>query len=179
MFAKDGFAGYTVHAVVAASEISLGSLYHHFGSMDGLSSALYSRCMASLLDHIGDALDERPQSSARQVITTIPRAYLEWTAKEKVASAFIHAAPAERFLPLHAEQVLKDKAPRLERIVRAIRPWVKKREITPIPEPLMEMLIIGPVAEVARRMVFGVPNLTLEDAIRVLPERVWCAVRQR
>jgi AcrR family transcriptional regulator len=175
VFERDGFDGYTVHAVVAESGISLGSLYHHFGSMDGLSAALYSRCMASLLDSIAASLEG--VSGPRAVITAVVRSYLAFTARDRTATAFIHASPSERFLPAHAASIVADKAPRLERIVAAIRPHVRSGAIVDLPEPLLEMLIIGPVAEIARRWIAGAPGIDLDEAARIVPERVWRSVK--
>lgn len=46
-----------------------------------------------------------------------------------------------------------------------------------MPEALLEMLIIGPVAEVARRWLAGAPGSDIEEASRLLPERIWRSVR--
>src|SRR3712207_7429013 len=48
-----------------------------------------------------------------------------------------------------------------------------------IPEPLVEVLLIGPVAETARRWLSGMPGLDIADAIEVLPERIWQSLRAR
>jgi AcrR family transcriptional regulator len=175
VFEKHGFAGYTVHAVVAESGISLGSLYHHFGSMDGLSAALYRRCMAALLDAVGGSLDG--VSTPRAAVIAIVRSYLAFTSHERTASMFIHSSPSERFLPLHAASIVADKAPRLERIAASLRPHVRSGAVVDLPEPLLEMLIIGPVAEIARRWLAGAPGIDLEEAARVVPERIWRSVR--
>ncbi len=175
VFEKHGFAGYTVHAVVAESGISLGSLYHHFGSMDGLSAALYSRCMAALLDAVGASLDD--VGTPRAAVVAIARSYLAFTARERTAALFIHASPSERFLPLHTASIAADKASRLERIAAALRPHVRSGAMVDLPEALLEMLIIGPVAEIARRWLAGAPGIDLDEAARVVPERIWRSVR--
>lgn len=175
VFEKRGIEGYTVHAVVAESGISLGSLYHHFGSMDGLSAALYTRSMAALLDAIGDEIEA--VSGPRAVVTAIARAYLAFTARERTAARFIHTSPSERFLPVNAAAISADKAPRLARIAAALRPAVASGAIVDVPEPLLEMLIIGPVAEIARRWLAGAPGIDLEEASRIIPERIWRSVR--
>jgi len=175
VFERSGFDGYTVHAVVAESGISLGSLYHHFGSMDGLSAALYSRCMGALLDAIGASLEG--VNAPRAAVVAIVRSYLSYTSRERTAAMFIHASPSERFLPAHAASIAADKAPRLERIAAALRPHVRSGAIVDLPEPLLEMLIIGPVAEIARRWLAGAPGIDLDEAARVVPERIWRSVR--
>ncbi len=175
IFARSRTSGYTVHAVVAKSGISLGSLYHHFGSMDGLSAALYARSMASLLDFIGNAIEGL--TTPRAVVVAIARAYLDFTERERPMATFIHCVPTERFLPEHVALIAAEKAPRLERIVGALRPHARSGAIVALPEPLLEMLIIGPVAEVARRWLAGAPGIDLEEAGRLVPERIWRSVR--
>jgi AcrR family transcriptional regulator len=175
VFEKNPKGGFTVHAVVAESGISLGSLYHHFGSMDGLSAALYSRCMARLLDAVGAAVEG--VTSPRAAVVALVRAYLAFTGRERIAAMFIHSAPSERFLALHAAEIVAEKAPRLERILAALRPHVRSGAIVALPEPLLEMLMIGPVAEISRRWLAGAPGIDLEEAARLVPERVWRSVR--
>ena len=46
-------------------------------------------------------------------------------------------------------------------------------------DPLTEMLVIGPVAEAARRWLGGAPDIDLTTAARLLPERIWHSVRGR
>lgn len=174
VFSRAGLEGYTVHAVVAESGISLGSLYHHYGSMDGLSAALYMRSMASLLDRLGD--DVAGKAKAKAVVTAIVRGYLRWTADERAAAAFLHASPAASFLRAFAQKIGEDKAARFERVAGALRVHTQAKEIAALPEPLLEMLILGPIAETARRWLAGAPGIDLEEAARVLPERIWRSV---
>jgi AcrR family transcriptional regulator len=175
VFEEDRFDGYTVHAVVARSSISLGSLYHHFGSMDGLSAALYSRCMARLLDAV--ASEAERARGPRAVVVAIATSYLRFVARRRTEAAFIHTAPGARFIQVHAAEVAAAKQPHLERIVATIRPHVQSGAIARLPETLLEMLLIGPVAETARRWLSDAPGLDLEEAVSVLPERIWRSVR--
>jgi AcrR family transcriptional regulator len=175
VFARDRFAGYTVHAVVAESGASLGSLYHHFGSMDGVSAALYIRCMNRLLDGIGAGIGGA--RTAKAVVTRIVQRYLAFTREHPTPAMFIHSSPSAGFLVSHAEAIQAAKRPRIERIAGALRPHVVAGDIVPLPESLLEMLIIGPVAEVTRRWLAGDPTLDLEEATRLLPERIWGSVR--
>lgn len=174
LFAREGFEGFTIHAIVRESGVSLGSVYHHFGSMDGLAAALYARSMAALLDALGDALERA--TSARAGIIAVVRAYLRFTARQRSAARFIHASAYQAFLPAHAAVIHAAKAPRLERIFAWVRPHVREGRIVALPEPLFEALVIGPIAEVARRNLAGAPGFDLAEAERVLPPRIWRAI---
>ncbi|MFC0104948.1 TetR/AcrR family transcriptional regulator [Kibdelosporangium aridum] len=175
VFDSSGHDGFTVHAVTAASGVSLGSLYHHFGNFDGLAAALYSRCMDELLDSLIAALDN--VRAARTGIQAIVVAYLEFTRDNPAAARFIHASAYAGYLAAHADRVTAAKAPKLKVIAEWLRPHVAAGRLVAIAEPLVEILLIGPVAETARRWLSGMPGLDIEQAIKVLPERIWHSLR--
>jgi len=174
--ARSGPAGFTVHAVIAESGISLGSLYHHFKSFDGLAAALYARCMGELLDAL--VRDVERTTSARAGIVALTRAYLEFTGDRPEVARFVHASSYATFLPAHAAAITEAKAPRLARLFAWARPHVAAGKLVALPEPLFEMMLIGPVAETARRWLAGAPGIDLALAAELLPERVWQSVRR-
>lgn len=176
LFGREGPHGFTVHAVAKAAQVSLGSLYHHFGSFEGLSAALYSRCMGELLDDLVAAMT--PARTARAGIRAHTIAYLRFARLRTASARFIHAAAEARFLPAHAPAIAAAKAPRMDAMVAWVRQHVRGGAIADLPEPLLEMLIVGPVAETTRRWLAGVPGIDLDEAERVLPERVWRSLRR-
>lgn len=171
VFDAAGQPGFTVNAVTAASGVSLGSLYHHFGSFDGLAAALYSRCMAALFDELIAVLGRA--RTARTGVRAIVVAYLRFTEDNPAAARFIHGSAYTGYLAARAEQVAAAKAPRMAAVAGWLRPRMAAGEIATLPEPLVEMLLIGPVAETARRWLAGVPGIDLGQAARVLPDRIW------
>jgi AcrR family transcriptional regulator len=173
--ARDGFYGFTVHAVAAAGELSLGSLYHHFKSFDGLCAALYARCMADLLDRLVAALDG--VADARTGVEALVAAYLRHARDRPDHARFIHASAETRHLQAGAERIAAVKAPRIGALRAWAAPHVAAGRIVDLPDALLEMLLIGPAAETTRRWLAGVPDLDLDAAIRLLPERTWHAVR--
>jgi AcrR family transcriptional regulator len=171
VYGHQGPDGFTMTAVIGQSGASNGSLYHHFGSFDGLSAALYARCMARLLDALLDALE--PGHDARQGIEAVVRAYLRFTREHRTAAMFIHASAYATFLPAHSATIAAEKQPRIARLLAWLQPHLDSGEIAPLPVPLIEMLLIGPVAETARRWLAGDPTIDLTRAEAVLPTRVW------
>ncbi|GAA0283944.1 TetR/AcrR family transcriptional regulator [Cryptosporangium japonicum] len=171
---EDG-SPFTVQAISAASGVSLGSLYHHFGSADGLAAALYTRCMGELLAAVAAPLS--PAVSAEEGVRAIATAYLTFVADHPAAARFVHASPASGYLAAHAGTIAAAKKPAIEPVVEWVRSHVRAGRVVDLPDALLEMLIIGPVAETARRYLAGAPGIDLADAARVLPERIWFAVR--
>ncbi|MDP9869575.1 MULTISPECIES: TetR/AcrR family transcriptional regulator [Streptosporangium] len=175
LYAAEGPGGLTMTALIAATGVSSGSLYHHFGSFDGLAAALYSHCMSELLDTLVAALER--SRTARTGVRAFVGAYLRFVQDNRAAAHFIHASSYAGFLPAHAGRIAEAKAPRMRRIADWLRPHVEAGHVIALPDPLTEMLVIGPVAEISRRWLAGAPDVDLAVAARLLPERIWQSVR--
>ncbi|NAS20420.1 TetR family transcriptional regulator [Herbidospora sp. NEAU-GS84] len=168
-FTDDDF---TLRAVTSRSGVSTGSLYHHFGSFDGLAAALYSECMDDLLTGLIEAV-ERAEGT-EEGVRAIVRAYLAFARDETARARFIHAAP---FVEPHAAAVAARKAPRMDRLTAWFAPRVAAGEIADLPPALIEMLLIGPLAETTRRVLAGAPGLDLDEAAAALPGPIWRSLR--
>jgi AcrR family transcriptional regulator len=164
---------FTVQAVLTESGVSLGSLYHHFASFDGLAAALYSRCMAELLDQIVDELTRT--RTARAGVTAVVTAYLDFVAEQPAKARFIHASAYATYLPAHADMIAAMKQPRMARMAAWLAPHVAAGSIADLPDPLTEMLLIGPVAELSRRWLNDA-TIDLTKAAQLLPARIWAAL---
>ncbi|WP_328945913.1 TetR/AcrR family transcriptional regulator [Streptomyces sp. NBC_00250] len=175
VYADSGRHGFTVNAVTAAGGVSLGSLYHHFGSFDGLAAALYIRCTEQLHGEVVTALGRT--RTARTGVRAMVTAYLRFTEEHPDAALFIHASAHSGHLVAHADRVRAAEEPLLAAIGEWMRPLVEAGEIAPIPEPLVEALIIGPAAETACRWLSGAHDVDLAQAARVLPDRIWRSLR--
>ncbi|MGW6378415.1 TetR/AcrR family transcriptional regulator [Rhodococcus sp. NPDC055112] len=174
VFARSGPSGFTMTAVTEASGVSVGSLYHHFGSFDGLSAALYSRCMSDLLDSlIAELVRCR---TARTGVKAMAAAYLHWVGRHRAQAHFIHASAYSGFLPAHAGELAAEKAPRMQAMSDWMTPHVEAGRVVALSPALIEMLVIGPVAETSRRWLSAAPGIDMDEAAKVLPERIWQSV---
>jgi AcrR family transcriptional regulator len=191
LYEREGADGFTMTAVTGASGVSVGSLYHHFGSFDGLAAALYARCLSGLLDAVIAALDALPpgegeesgengedaEARAAAGIRAVVTGYLGFTREHRTAAYFVHASAYAAFLPAHAALVAKEKEPRLAGILGWLRPYAEAGLVVELPDALTETLVVGPVAETARRWLAGAPGIDLDEACHLLPERIWRSLR--
>ncbi|MGJ6967931.1 TetR/AcrR family transcriptional regulator [Streptosporangium sp. G11] len=202
LYEREGADGFTMTAVTGASGVSVGSLYHHFGSFDGLAAALYARCLSGLLDAVIAALDAVPgegagageggddgkddkdgkdgkdaEARAAAGIRAVVTGYLGFTREHRTAAHFVHASAYAAFLPAHAALVAKEKEPRLAGILGWLRPYAEAGLVVELPDALTETLVVGPVAETARRWLAGAPGIDLDEACHLLPERIWHSLR--
>lgn len=159
----------TVAGISARSKVSVGSLYHHFGSLDGLRRALFSRCMHSLLDTLIDAVE--PETTVEDVTRALCTAYLGWTRDHAEEARFLHFSLQDGL----GAEVVAAKAPRMARLYAVLGRFAD--ELAPLSPPLFELLLIGPLAELARRWLLGAPGFSLEEATLHLPPQLAAAVR--
>ncbi|MFC8790252.1 TetR/AcrR family transcriptional regulator [Streptomyces cinereoruber] len=176
VYAESGHEGFTVHAVIRASGISAGSLYHHFGSFDGLAAALYARCMKQLFEQMVTALTR--SRTGRTGVRALVTAYLRFTEEHADAALFLHASAYSGYLDAHAEEIRAVKESFRQSVAAWLRPRIEAGEIAPVPEALIEAVVIGPIAEVARRWLSSTYEADLAEARRVLPDLIWQSLRR-
>ncbi|CAM5402923.1 TetR/AcrR family transcriptional regulator [Streptomyces atroolivaceus] len=175
VFAESGEQGLTVNAVLQASGVSLGSLYHHFGSLDGLIGALSHRWLDRLLGELTKALQET--GTAREGIAAAVRAYLAFVQEHPGPALLLHSPLADRKGMARGREFRDAQEARVSEVARWIRLRVDSGELAPLPPPLIESLVLGPVVAVARRSLSGIEDVGLDEAARLLPERIWRSVR--
>lgn len=176
VYTRCGPEGYTMTAVIGASGISVGSLYHHFGSFNGLTVALYSRLSAELVDGLVAAVESG--STAREGVRAFVTAYLRWCVDNRSKAHFLLGMPYQAHLITPTEAMLAEAAPQVDRILAWVAPHMKAGRIVAVPDGQLGCLLIGPVAEAVTRWLIGMPGAgDIEEAFAHLPDRVWAAVK--
>ncbi|MET7483012.1 TetR/AcrR family transcriptional regulator [Streptomyces sp. NPDC005538] len=176
VFTEQGEQGLTVNAVTKASGVSLGSMYHHFGSLDGLYDALTQRWLSRLLGELVIAL--RSTRTARTGIRAIVRTYLAFVREHRDAAMLLHSARTDQRSMTRARELRDSQEARLSVLALWIQSHVDSGELAPLPPALIESLVLGPLIGVVRRWLSGVDDteLDLDEAARVLPDRIWRSV---
>lgn len=176
LFAEQGEQGLTVNAVTKASGVSLGSLYHHFGSLDGLVDALTERWLSRLLGELITAL--QATRTARTGIRAIVRTHLAFVREHRDAALLLHSARTDQRNMIQARELRDSQEARLSVFATWVQSHVDSGELAPLPLPLLESLVLGPLVGVVRRWLSGIDDveLDLDEAARVLPERIWRSV---
>ncbi|MCH9682928.1 MAG: TetR/AcrR family transcriptional regulator [Deltaproteobacteria bacterium] len=172
-FAEGGLAGLTIQAIRDRCGVSVGSLYHHFGNRDGIALALYERSLLALLDRIqADALRTR---SAKGLIRAMIVAYLDWVEANVDAARFLFAAPAE-LDPLASPALVQRKRARVLPLAQRALEHAAAGEVASLPPAYYELVVIGQVAETARRWLGGEP-IDLGEARTILARTAWRALQ--
>ncbi|MFC9245960.1 TetR/AcrR family transcriptional regulator [Streptomyces sp. NPDC057136] len=171
LYGAEGERGITVGAVTKASGVSLGSLYHHFGSIDGLAAELMHRWLSRLLGELAMALQDA--RTTRAAVHALVRTYLAFVQEHRDAALLLHSATADRYGMAKGKELRDAQEARLSPFAEWLRPRVESGELAPLPLALIESLVLGPVVAVARRWLSGIDDVDLDEAARILPDRIW------
>ncbi|MEU6452839.1 TetR/AcrR family transcriptional regulator [Streptomyces sp. NPDC048232] len=174
LYTESGEQGVTVTAVTRTSGVSLGSLYHHFGSLDGLLTALTERWTGRLMGQLVTALIGA--EGARAGIRAVVEAYLAFVRDHPGAALLLHSPYADERMMPRARETMEAQTPAVSAFAAWAQPHIASGELAPLPQPVLESLVLGPVVAVARRHVAGIRDLDLEEAARVLPDRIWRSI---
>ncbi|MER5727305.1 TetR/AcrR family transcriptional regulator [Streptomyces sp. NPDC002138] len=173
IYASSGEAGLTLGAITKASGVSSGSIYHHFGSLDGVLAALALRTVGQLLQALGTALMRAAE--ARSGVRDVVLAYLEFVRTHPGEARLIHSVTADREGMAQAGQIRDSQEARLAPITLWIQAHQESGELAELSAPLIESLVMGPVVAVVRRWL-TVGDIDLDEAARVLPDQIWRSV---
>lgn len=174
-FARTGVYATRIEDLAERAEVSVGSLYHHFGGRERVAFMLYRRSMESLMAAITRAVLRK--KNARDGVLALVRSYLRWVANNQEEARYIYAAASQAGLvDAWKREMTEWKGALVSPFVRWFQAHIDAGRIVSLPPALMEVAVVGPPAEFARRWLSGVPGLEMEDAMRALPAAVWRSI---
>ncbi len=158
LFVREGYHNISIHEVQKQAQVSIGSIYNHFGGKEGIARALYTHILHEIDELVEDAIAEglTPAQRCRIII----RDLFAYTETHRNIIAFVFHAKHTEFLP--EEPHACDSAP-----------FVKMRKIVQQGISCGEFRAVDPT--IATATIFGgairMIQLRLENKIeRPLPE---------
>ncbi|MET0067424.1 MAG: TetR/AcrR family transcriptional regulator [Candidatus Thiodiazotropha sp.] len=97
LFVERGFHNVSIHDVQKQANVSIGSIYNHFGGKEGVAKALYYHLMKEFEEMIGDVMAEK--LSARERCNKIIWQLFEYTETRRNIVAYMLHAKHREFLP--------------------------------------------------------------------------------
>lgn len=191
LFRKHGVANVGVDAILTAARASPSSLYHHFAGLPGVRLAVAAEIFRSLFQHLADAAattattdvgvqcdtaDVAGVAEAHRAVVAVVRAHLGWVAADPPTARAMYELTAlshpRALLPAFDDEKQAAMAP----LLAVLAPHVVSGALPDWPVPLIDVVMMGPTHEVARRFLAGAPfDLLAMQA--VLPELAWSTLR--
>jgi len=97
LFVERGFHNVSVHDVQRRANVSIGSIYNHFGSKEGLAKSLYYHLVKEFEEMVEDIIEE--DLSIRERCNRLIWQLLEYTETRRNIVAFMLHAKHREFLP--------------------------------------------------------------------------------
>ncbi|WP_405900595.1 TetR/AcrR family transcriptional regulator [Streptomyces sp. NBC_00727] len=173
LYASQGEAGLTLSAITSASGVSAGSIYHHFGSLQGVVLALAQSWLGRLLGEVAEAM--RQVTDARGGVYALTEAYLRFVQEHPDAARLMHSVTADREAITNARQLRGAQEARIAPLAAWLHAHRESGELAALPLPVLESLILGPVTSIARRWL-AVGDIDIEEAVRTVPYHIWRSV---
>lgn len=173
VFAEQGVAAASIERIRELSGASTGSIYHYFGSKEGIAGALYVVCLADYQREFLAAVESKDRP--RDFIEAGVRQHLTWVAANHDRAIFLTTAREALTLADVAE--LREFNSRFfGRLMELFAPWIEVGRIRQLPLNLLEAIWIGPSQELTRHWLAGRVG-TLEDAADTLATAAWNALK--
>lgn len=175
-FVEHGIEHTTIQQIQARANCSIGSLYHHFGSKEGIAEELFLEGIqqqnAALLKEIRKADD------AEAGVHAVVGAYCDWSTRNRQLARYLHSRDIDfseqartRLREIHQQYIRE--------VFTWFAPFVERGEMRALPLETYVPLISGPIQEYIRRWLSGQIPGSPDEVKALFAEAAWSAVRGR
>jgi len=173
-FNEVGIEATNIETIRALCDTSVGAIYHHFGSKEGLVAALFFAALedqAALREQfLGDA------KSAREGVTALVRSYVQWVDAQPDWARFVFQS---RFAV--ANGPFKDELlTRNQLRNRHMSEWFggegRREQLSHVPAELLFSLIIGAAESYSRAWLSGRVKQSPAAYAELLAQAAWASI---
>jgi len=179
LFTLQGYSATTIEDIRMQSEVSVGAIYHHFGSKEGIAGALYVESLSDFQRGLVGAIGVREPDAERAVRAGVAH-HLEWTDTNRDRAGFMLRRRETEVTAASETEI----AALNRRLFADLETWYRPRmsagEIRDLPLPLLCSIWFGPSQEYARAVIDGpatIAETRLTDATPALADAAWAALR--
>jgi AcrR family transcriptional regulator len=174
VFAEEGVAAASIEQIRELSGASIGSIYHHFGSKEGIAGAVYVACMAHYQQRFLQAVEVR--DGPRDLIEIGVRQHLHWVVTNRERAIFLTTARQALTLA-HVAELRDLNRGFFHRLSQLFAPWIEVGRVRELPLNLLEAIWIGPSQELTRHWLTGRAEAIDDEVIDTLATAAWNALK--
>lgn len=174
-FTAQGFEATTVADICARAAVSNGSLFHHFGSKEGIAEALFLAGLEDYQDGLLAVL-RRHDTQAQAAIMAAVRFHLEWVERHRELARFLFDRGRPEWSGARLEKINALNARFGAELARVLGPWQADGTLKPLSPDLFGAVLIGPAQVVARAWITGQRDTAPSEAARTLGAAAWAAL---
>jgi len=177
LFDLQGYSATTVEDIKLQSQVSVGSIYHHFGNKEGIAGALYVESLSDFRRGLADAIGK---AGAEQGVRAGVSHHLSWCEANRARARFLMRRRETEVADVTRDAVDSLNRRTFQTIDLWYQPLVAAGEIRELPLPLLYSVWFGPAQEYARAVLeHGLSKslLDLPGAEPALADAAWAALR--
>ena len=173
-FNEHGIEPTTIDMVLAKCEASVGNLYHHFGSKDGLVAALFFCALADQASLVDEELARA--ETMKEGVAALVYSYVDWVSAQPELARFMFQARSAVSKGLQARELMQRNRDRN----KAVMAWFAQPDriggLKALPPELLFSLIIGAAENYSRAWLSGRVKASPMQYRELLAEAVWASV---
>jgi AcrR family transcriptional regulator len=175
VFLERGVAAASVEEIRRRSSASIGSIYHHFGSKEGIAAALYVEALADYQEGLVAVLGAH--EDARCGTEAGVHYHLGWIVTHADAARFLFAGLDPAVVLAGGRDLRRPNGRFFGAVLAWLRPRIEAGELRDAPPDVLHALWIGPSQELCRHWLAGRLSTSPLDAAAALAEAAWNSLR--
>ncbi len=174
-FNEHGLENTTVQDIQLVAKCSTGSLYHHFGSKEGIAVSLFVETFKNMNEGVLTELERcnDAQTGVQVVVTQI----CEWVSENTSSARFLLQSRDIQFSPDMHLQLGQEYGDIMRGYFQWFTPFVEDGSMKSLPLDTYVPLIIGPAQEYSRRWLAKQVARSPASLTRIFSDAAWSAVR--
>ena len=152
-FNEHGLELTTIDIIRQHCDTSVGNIYHHFGSKEGLVAALFFSSLEDQARLLADYLAKA--DSAQEGVAAMICAYVDWVTEQPELARFQYQARAAVVKGPHAEELASKNRSRNKTLQAWWATPARRDHIRHIPDDLLLSLLIGQAENYCRAWLSG------------------------
>ena len=173
-FTRLGTDGTTIQDIQRQANCSIGSIYHHFGSKEGIAEELFldgiARFNKGMVRQLKKCLD------AEESVRAVVGYYCDWSTRHRELARYLHS----RDIDFSTEAKARLKRIHQDYIAAVFlwfAPFVEAGQMRQLPIDTYVPLISGPIQEYVRRWLSGHYSIGPKQVREVFADAAWNAVK--
>jgi AcrR family transcriptional regulator len=177
-FLEEGYERTTIARILERSDVSNGSLFHHFASKEAIADALYLEAITSFQEGLWRLVHSRPRSLRAAVRGAIAH-QLSWTEQHADLARFVYGRGHLDWESPGGAQIAALNRELADEFRAWLGPLVGTGEVRELPMLLVTAIVSGPAHSIARRWLAGQLNRPPTTFVDQLADAATAGLRAR
>lgn len=170
-FNASGIAATSIEQIQKTSGASIGSIYHHFGSKDGIAFTLYVDGLRGYHQELMAGVAKA--TTAEKKIKTFVTIFLDWVETNPELASYIFSARSYLINSSKANEISEFHSANGKDTALIISELAEKKQIKKMPSRLYTSLLVGSVQHFAQFLIKPESNQSFTKEKTVLAQAVW------